>query len=214
MCQGLRRKQKKTNKKISLFPQSCKDLLNWMKVLLATCCLRTDREALISFQRYWLDSNNLKKFWRTTNTVFATVLCLCVFVWTLQRMARISLWRSRRSRRAKPERRSRSWCSRPPEPDWKPVLSPCGAHTHKRYRLHKFGIASPLLCHTVFTHNPEFVAGKELGRRLWLVFPRRKETHRLHPGVQEVQSTGGEEVHLREEPAGWGSHAGEGGAVN
>lgn len=37
---------------------------------------------------------------------------------------------------------------------------------------------------------------KESSSVLWAVLPRREEAHRLHSRLQEVQSTGGKEVHL------------------
>lgn len=51
--------------------------------------------------------------------------------------------------------------------------------------------------------------GKRSVKLFWPLFPRWEKENRLHPGLQKVQSTGGEEVHIWEEFESWGSHAGE-----
>lgn len=54
-------------------------------------------------------------------------------------------------------------------------------------------------------------AGKDPSWFLWALFPWWEKAYWLHPGLQEVQSTSGEEVHFWKEFACWGSDAGEGG---
>lgn len=56
-------------------------------------------------------------------------------------------------------------------------------------------------------------SGKESCWILWAVFPRWEKTYWLHPGLQEVQSTGGKEVHFWEEFTSWGFNAGERGKI-
>lgn len=56
--------------------------------------------------------------------------------------------------------------------------------------------------------------GEESIRLIRTLFSRWKKENWLHPGLQEVQPTGGEEVHVREEFTSRGPHAGEGGEIN
>lgn len=53
--------------------------------------------------------------------------------------------------------------------------------------------------------------GKDSNRFIRALFPRGEKAHWLHPGLQEVQSAGGEEKHLWEELTCRGTHAGKGG---
>lgn len=68
-----------------------------------------------------------------------------------------------------------------------------------------------VLLHRCIVLKSLLTTGKEISWFLWAVFPRWEKACRLHPGLQEVQSPGGKEVHLWEESTGWGSNAGEGG---
>lgn len=211
-------------KKTILAPlqRRCKDLLNCVKVLFSGCCPRTDEISpdLISTMpiglrkiSVWETAKHSKHF--TSNTCACACVCAAeddkdhyveeLEVTPCETRAEEPFLLQKPVTRARLEARTES-LQRTDSLQVRRPVQPTAAVTH-------VGAAGCGVATDSF-RGKCVLAGKDSGRLLRAVFPRWEETHRLHPGVQEVQYTGGEEEHLREEPAGWGSDAGEGGKIS